>query len=228
MNMQLSIKIIGNIFLFCLLSTQAFGQEVGTVGIKAGMSVPNKLVGNLVNPGKGLVLQFNSKYFYQVRGRFSIEYYKYAPSDSIFNTFSESYYYDPFSNMYHDVIVPATLSFSKFNSIDVAMGLDYNPFKKIPELYFGPEVFAGLDKTTFTSKVYENTFDPIITGDARSFAHGGIRFHLGFEKAFGKIAFYTEYSIAKNYSENYNVTYSSSLLNLISTTYHQFGLGIRF
>ncbi len=52
--------------------------------------------------------------------------------------------------------------------------------------------------------------------------------HIGFEKAFGKIAFYTEYSISKNYSENYNTTYSSSNLNLISSDYHQFGIGIRF
>jgi hypothetical protein len=228
--MQLSTKIIRNLFLFCLLSVHAFGQDVGTVGIKAGMSVPNNLVSNLVNPGKGLTLQFNSKYFYQVRGRFSIEYYKYAPSDSILNTFSETYYYDPFSNMYQDIIVPATLSYSKFNSIDLAMGLDYNPFRNLPELYFGPELFAGLDQTSYTSKVYENIFDPIIISDTRTFAHGGIRFHLGFEKAFGKIAFFTEYTLAKNYSEDYNVvsSNSSSALSIISTTYHQFGLGIRF
>jgi hypothetical protein len=228
MNMQLSTKIIRNFLLLCLLSTQAFCQDVGTVGIKAGISMPNNLVGNLVNPGKGLVLQFNSKYFYQVRGRFSIEYYKYAPSDSIFNTFSETFAYDPFSNVYHYVIVPATLSFSKFNSIDVSMGLDYNPFKKIPELYFGPQVFAGLDQTTYTSKVYDSSFDPIITSDTRSFIHGGVRLHIGIEKALGKIALFTEYSIAKNYSENYNAAYSSNTLNIISATYHQFGLGIRF
>jgi hypothetical protein len=226
--MQLPTKIIRNLFLFCLLSTQIFGQDVGTFGIKAGMSVPNKLVGNLVNPGKGLVLQFNSKYFYQVRGRFSIEYYKYAPSDSILNTFTETYAYDPFAGVYTNVIVPATLTYNKFNSIDVSMGLDYNPFKKFPELYFGPQIFAGLDNTIYTSTVYEDPFNPIINGEKRSFIHGGIRFHIGLEKALGKIAFFTEYSISKNYSENYNTTFSSSDLYLISTDYHQFGIGIRF
>jgi hypothetical protein len=228
MNMQLSTKIIRNFLFLCLLSNQAFGQDVGTVGIKAGISMPNNLVSNLVKPGKGIVLQFNSKYFYQVRGRFSIEYYKYAPSDSIFNTFSETYAYDPFSNVYHNVIVPATLSFSKFNSIDVSMGLDYNPFKKIPELYFGPEVFAGLDQTAYTSKVYEDPFNPTVIGDTRTFIHGGIRLHIGLEKAFGKIAFFTEYSFSKNYSENYNTTNSNSNLSLINTDFHQFGIGIRF
>lgn len=226
--MQFSTKTIRNFLLFCLLGTQAFAQDIGTVGIKAGVSVPNNLLSNLVKPGKGMVVQFNSKYFYQVRGRFSIEYYKYTPSDSVLNTFTETYAYDPFSSMYTYIIVPATLSYSKFNSIDVSMGLDYNPFKKFPEVYFGPEVFAGLDQTSYTSKVYENVFDPLITGDKRSFVHGGIRFHLGLEKVFGKITFFTEYSISKNYSENYNVSYSSSDLILISTDYHQFGLGIRF
>jgi hypothetical protein len=226
--MQFSTKIIRKFLLFCLLGTQAFGQEIGTVGIKAGVSIPNNLLSNLVKPGKGMVVQFNSKYFYQVRGRFSIEYYKYAPSDSILNTFTETYAYDPFAGMYTYVIVPATLRYSKFNSIDVSMGLDYNPFKKIPELYFGPQIFAGLDNTIYTSTVYEDPFNPIINGDKRSFIHGGIRFHIGLEKAFGKIAFFTEYSISKNYSENYNTTYSGSNLYLISTDYHQFGIGIRF
>jgi hypothetical protein len=226
--MQFSSKTIRNLLLFCLLGAQAFGQEIGTVGVKAGVSIPNNLLSNLVKPGKGMVLQFNTKYFYQVRGRFSVEYYKYAPNDSVLNTFSESYYYDPFTNVYHNVVVPATLKYNKFNSIDVSMGLDYNPFKKIPELYFGPQIFAGLDRTSYTSKVYENSFDPIVNSTSRTFIHGGIRMHIGFEKAFGKIAFYTEYSISKNYSENYNTTYSSSNLNLISSDYHQFGIGIRF
>ena len=61
-------------------------------------------------------------------------YYKYAPSDSILNTYSN----------YNGTIVPATLSFSKFNAIDLSMGLDYNPFKKLPELYFGPELFQKI------------------------------------------------------------------------------------
>jgi hypothetical protein len=214
--MQLSTKIIRNLFLFCLLSVHAFGQDVGNVGIKAGMSIPNNLVGNLVKPGKGLTLQFNSKYFYQVRGRFTMAYYKYAPSDSILNTYSN----------YNGTIVPATLSFSKFNAIDLSMGLDYNPFKKLPELYFGPELFAGLDMATYIFK--EGDFDPITIGESRAFGHGGIRFNLGFEKSLGKIALFAEYSISKNYSENYNAAYSSSLLNIISATYQQFGLGIRF
>jgi hypothetical protein len=226
--MQFFTKTIRNFLLFCLLGTQAFGQEIGTVGIKAGVSIPNNLLSNLVKPGKGMVVQFNSKYFYQVRGRFSIEYYKYSPSDSILNTFTETYAYDPFAGMYTNVIVPATIKYNKFNSIDVSMGLDYNPFKKIPELYFGPEVYAGLDNTSYTSTVYEDPFNPMINGDKRSFIHGGIRFHIGLEKAFGKIAFFTEYSISKNYSENYNTTYSGSDLYLISTDYHQFGIGIRF
>jgi hypothetical protein len=216
--MQFSTKMIRNFLLFCLLGTQVFAQDIGTVGIKAGVSFPNNLVGNLVNPGKGLVLQFNSKYFYQVRGRFTIAYYKYAPSDSVLNTFSN----------YNGTIVPATLIFSKFNSIDLSMGFDYNPFRKLPELYFGPELFAGLDMTSYTSKVYDSFFDPIIIGDSRPFGHGGIKLNVGFEKPFGKITLFTEYSIAKNYSENYNAAYSSSILNIISATYHQFGLGIRF
>jgi hypothetical protein len=226
--MQFFTKTIRYFLLFCLLGTQAFGQEIGTVGIKAGVSIPNNLLSNLVKPGKGIVMQFNSKYFYQVRGRFSIEYYKYAPSDSILNTYTETYAYDPFSGMYSYIIVPATLKYNKFNSIDVSMGLDYNPFKRIPELYFGPQVFAGLDNTSYTSKVYEDPFNPTVIGDTRTFIHGGIRLHIGLEKAFGKIAFFTEYSFSKNYSENYNTTNSNSNISLINSDFHQFGIGIRF
>jgi hypothetical protein len=226
--MQFFKKTIRYFLLFCLLGTQAFGQEIGTVGIKAGVSIPNNLLSNLVKPGKGIVMQFNSKYFYQVRGRFSIEYYKYAPSDSILNTYTETYAYDPFSGMYSYIIVPATLKYNKFNSIDVSMGLDYNPFKRIPELYFGPQVFAGLDNTSYTSKVYEDPFNPTVIGDTRTFIHGGIRLHIGLEKAFGKIAFFTEYSFSKNYSENYNTTNSNSNISLINSDFHQFGIGIRF
>ena len=217
--MQFFKKTIRYFLLFCLLGTQAFGQEIGTVGIKAGVSIPNNLLSNLVKPGKGIVMQFNSKYFYQVRGRFSIEYYKYAPSDSILNTYT---------GMYSYIIVPATLKYNKFNSIDVSMGLDYNPFKRIPELYFGPQVFAGLDNTSYTSKVYEDPFNPTVIGDTRTFIHGGIRLHIGLEKAFGKIAFFTEYSFSKNYSENYNTTNSNSNISLINSNFHQFGIGIRF
>ncbi|MFM6933859.1 MAG: hypothetical protein ACKOXP_00300 [Flavobacteriales bacterium] len=225
--MSIASNLIRSFLLICLFCFNSFGQEVGTMGIKAGMSIPNKLVGSLVNPGKGLVIQFNSRYFYQVRGRFSVEYYKYTPSDSAFNTFSTYSSFNSFSN-FTTVIVPATLSFSKFNSLDLSTGLDYNPFKNIPEVYFGPDLFAGIDKTIYTSVVYQTPNNPTTSSDARIFFHGGLRFHLGYEKVLGKITAYTEYSISKNYSENYNPSYSSSTLNLISTTYHQFGLGIRF
>ncbi len=217
MHMQLSKTIIRNLLFLCLISAPVLGQDVGTVGIRAGYSMPNNLVSNLVNPGKGIVFQFNSKYFYQVRGRFSIEYYKYTPSDSVLHTYA----------IQSSTVQAANLSFSKFNSIDACMGLDYTPFQKsIPELYFGPQLFAGLDNTAYKWVVYD-FFNPYTINDERFFIHGGIRFHLGYEKAFGNLTVYSEYTFSKTISENYNIGYTTGNL-IINTNYHQFGLGIRF
>jgi hypothetical protein len=209
--MNFSLKNTTIAFI-CLFSFYSFGQEMGKTTVKVGASLPNGLLGNLVKSGKGVSLQFNSDYIYQVRSRFSIEYYTYAPNDSAFQTYSSVGGVNPYD-----------LFFKKFNSIDLCFGLDYNPFQQlIPELYFGPELFLGSDRTTFTVDDFTNN---VYTNTER-FIHAGFKVHVGYEKTIGKLTLFTEYSFGKAIAENYNIRYYPR--NFVSTNYHQLGLGIRF
>jgi hypothetical protein len=210
--MNFSLKNTTIAFI-CLFSFYSFGQEMGKTTIKVGTSLPNGLLGNLVKSGKGVALQFNSDYVYQVRSRFSIEYYTYAPNDSAFSTYSSV-----------GGVHPYDLFFEKFNSLDVSFGLDYNPFQQlIPELYFGPELYLGSDRTSFTVNDPTNLD---IYSDSRRFIHGGFKVHVGYEKTIGKLTLFTEYNFGKAIAENYNIHYYPR--NFVSTNYHQLGLGIRF
>lgn len=203
------------LFFLCLFSVPVFGQSLGKTGLKASLVIPSAPLSNYVTTGKGLSLQFNSTYFFQVRGRFSIDYIKYGLQDSAFQTYTR----------YSSEIIPATLQYTKYSTIDVNYGMDYNPFKlRIPELYFGPQVFIGTDRGSYIQKDNING----INNEDGVFYHLGYKFHLGFEKKVGKITFFGEYTFSKVvYTDNINIpTY---ILN--STTQynrHQIGLGIRF
>jgi hypothetical protein len=208
--MQFSFK--NTIAFICLFSFCSYGQDMGKRTLKVGASLPSGLMGNLVKSGKGASYQYNTDYFYSVRARFSIDYYRYTPNDSAFQTYSSV-------NEIHEY----DLFFTKFNSLDVCFGLDYNPFQqRIPELYFGPQLFLGTDRTEFTVDEY-NDFPYTET---RRFIHVGFKVHVGYEKNIGKVTLFSEYSFGKAIAENYNIRYYPR--NFVSTNYHQLGLGIRF
>lgn len=203
------------LFFLCLFSVSVFGQSLGKTGLKASLVIPSAPLSNYVTTGKGLSLQFNSTYFFQVRGRFSFDYIKYSLQDSAFQTYMK----------YSSEILPASIQYTRYSTIDMNYGMDYNPFKgKIPEFYFGPQVFMGADAGSYIQKDNVNGTN----NEDGVFFHLGYKFHLGFEKKVGKITFFSEYTFSKVvYTDNINIpTYS-----LNSTTQynrHQIGLGIRF
>lgn len=208
--MQFSFK--NTIAFICLFSFCSFGQDMGKRTLKVGASLPDGLMGNLVKSGLGVSYQYNTDYFYSVRGRFSIDYYRYAPNDSAFHTYNSV-----------SGINQYDLFFKKFNSLDVSFGLDYNPFQQtMPELYFGPQLFLGTDRTEFMVDDFVN----ISYSDEQRFIHFGFKVHVGYEKMIGKLTLFTEYSFGKAIAENYNYRYYPR--NFVSTNYHQLGLGIRF
>jgi hypothetical protein len=203
------------LILICLIYSPIFGQSPGKVGIKASLVIPNAPLSNYVTMGKGFSLQFNSKYVYQVRGRFSFDYVKYSPKDSAFQTYTEN----------GGKINPASIQYTKYATVDMNYGMDFNPFKSwIPEIYMGPQVFMGADAGSYIQKdQYNGTQD-----DNGIFFHFGYKFHLGYEKRMGPITLFGEYTFSKvALTDNINIpTYS-----LNSTTKynrHQIGLGIRF
>ncbi|MFM1947827.1 MAG: hypothetical protein RL207_2110 [Bacteroidota bacterium] len=203
------------LLIFCLFSTPIFGQSLGKVGLKASFVIPDAPLSNYVTTGKGLSLQFNSTYFFQVRGRFSIDYIKYSPLDSAFQTYMK----------YGGDILPASLQYTKYSTIDVNYGMDFNPFKsKIPEIYFGPQVFMGADAGSYIEKDFINGTD----NDNGVFFHVGYKFHLGYEKKVGKITFFGEYTFSKvAYTDNINIpTYYFNPTTQYNR--HQMGIGIRF
>lgn len=207
--MQFSFK--NTIAFICLFSFFSYGQDMGKRTLKVGASVPTGLLANLVKTGKGGSFLINSNYVYQVRSRFSIEFYQYTPNDSAFHTYSD------YSGVY-----PVDLLYTKFNSLDIGFGLDYNPFQqRIPELYFGPQLFIGSDRTAYSVNDFTN-----ISSNQRRFIHAGFKVHVGYEKMFGNITLFSEYSFGKHVSENYNIQNTDKIFT--TTNLHQIGLGFRF
>lgn len=203
------------LFILFLFSTYAFGQSLGKTGLKASIVIPTAPLSNYVTTGKGLSLQFNSTYFFQVRGRFSFDYIKYSLQDSAFQTYMRS----------GSQILPASMQYTKYSTIDMNYGMDFNPFKlKLPAVYFGPQVFIGADAGSYIRK--DNMYGT--DNDVGVFFHLGYKVHLGYEKKVGKITFFGEYTFSKvAFTENINIpTYSINSLTQYNR--HQIGLGIRF
>jgi hypothetical protein len=124
-------------------SLVSFGQDYGKFGIRAGATMPSGILNTLLTKGVGIGIQANSDYFYQVRGRFTAEAIKFAPSNQAYVT---SIY-----NYNTDMIEAADLTCRNFATLDGSIGLDYKILPdQLPWFYCGPEVLVGMDLAGFT------------------------------------------------------------------------------
>ncbi|MFM6933860.1 MAG: hypothetical protein ACKOXP_00305 [Flavobacteriales bacterium] len=189
-------RIVLASFLF-MSSLVVQGQDMGKFGIRVGTTMPQGILGQLVNPGKGIGIQFNKTYFFQVRGRFTVDYAKYNSSGYAFQTVMYDY-----NNQESNA--PATLTFNRFSTVDATLGLDYKVFPdKLPWFYCGPEVLMGADAIDY--KYVSNAPGGSTEFGTTMFIHSGYKLNFGFEKSFGFLNVFGEYSIMRMMAEYYDV-----------------------
>ncbi|MFZ9586527.1 MAG: hypothetical protein ACO29U_02935, partial [Crocinitomicaceae bacterium] len=141
------MKFVHKRILLCTLlftfSLTSHGQDMGNVGFRAGYTMPTGILGTLLKPGVGFGIQFNSTYFYQVRGRFTADVVKYNPSN--LGTITKIYNYNS------GQVENADFTCKNFSTLDGSIGLDYKILPDLlPWFYCGPEVLVGMDLASFT------------------------------------------------------------------------------
>lgn len=216
-------KIRFVLFTFLLsCSMVVHSQDMGNVGIRAGVTMPNGILGTLLNPGKGVGIQFNSTYFYQVRGRFTADVVKYNPSN--LGTITKIYNYNS------GQVENADFTCQNFSTFDGSIGLDYKILPDLlPWFYCGPEVLVGMDLARFT---YSN---PTFLYDlgTEPFLHTAFKLNFGFEKSFGALNVFGEYSVMRMSSEIYDSENANNYLGIeedymFNYINHKMTLGIKF
>lgn len=191
----MKLTLIKRCFLVLVLANCpcVFGQTDGTKGIHVGLSMPTGMLNTLLNTGKGIGINMNSGYFYQVRSRFSADISSYESSGVGYTTRS----YD--SNI--GQTINSSLNCKFFATLDGGLGLDYKLLPNmIPSFYCGPEMIVGLD---FANLYYTGT-NYYYGGYVQKFIHTGLRINVGLEKKLGKVEVFGEYSITRMRSENYD------------------------
>ncbi len=204
--------------LWMSISLVSFGQDYGKFGIRVGTTMPSGILNTLLTKGVGLGIQANSDYFYQVRGRFSADFLKYTPSNLGYST-----------TIYNNGMVEAaSLTCRNFATLDGAIGLDYKILpERFPWFYCGPEVLIGMDLASFT---YSNS-NPIILVEksGESFLHTAFKLNFGFEKSFGPLNIFGEYSLMRMRSQIYDTenTYQPDQ-PMFTYLSHRITVGIKF
>ncbi len=210
------------IVLFTLLLTFSMalhGQDMGNVGFRAGVTMPNGILGTLLKPGNGFGIQFNSTYTFQVRKRFTIDYANFKSSGA--SLISENY-----DNTIGG-ISPAIFTIKKLSRVDASYGLDYKIFpEKLPWFYCGPEVLIGgdavnLEYVSMASGGFEQSSELLI--------HTAYKLNFGYEKSFGPMNIFGEYSIMRMVTEYYDINAQNipngGIYHFIN---HKFTVGIKF
>ncbi|MBP5995185.1 MAG: hypothetical protein KA736_05735 [Crocinitomicaceae bacterium] len=208
--------------LWMSTSLVSFGQDYGKFGIRTGLTMPTGVLNTLIKGGVGLGIQANSNYFYQVRGRFTADVVKYNTTNQ--STITNIYNYN--TNQVENV----DFTCRTFSTLDGSIGLDYKILPdKLPWLYCGPEVLLGADFASFT---YSNpNFLENTSGDL--FLHTAFKLNLGFEKSFGALNVFGEYSLMRMSSEIYDTENANNYTGqnedyMFNYMNHKLTLGIKF
>jgi hypothetical protein len=204
--------------LWMSISLVSFGQEYGKFGIRVGTTMPSGILNTLLTKGVGLGIQANSDYFYQVRGRFSADFLKYTPSNLGYSTMIYNYN--------NGMVEAANLTCRNFATLDGAIGLDYKILPvRFPWFYCGPEVLIGMDLASFT---YSNP-NFLEEKSGESFLHTAFKLNFGFEKSFGPLNIFGEYSLMRMRSQIYDTenTYQPDQ-PMFTYLSHRFTVGIKF
>lgn len=209
------------LLLVSTISLTGFSQINGSRGVHVGLTLPTGILNSLVNTGKGIGVNTNSAYFYQVRTRFSADISVYKPNNVGLITGA----YDYNANDY----ILATLICKDFVSLDLGAGLDYKVLPNMfPALYCGPEMIVGLDY----ANLYYTATNYYSGGGFQRFVHGGVKLNVGLEKKIGKIDVFGEVSFAvmrsQNYDYNYDSYYTTNKRPYCKFTNQKISFGIRF
>jgi len=210
---------ISLLVLWMSTSFISLGQDFGKIGVRAGATMPQGILGTLVNPGKGFGIQINSTYFFQVRGRFTIDYAKYQSEGK--SMLTDMYDYNLGER------TPATLTFNRFSSVDATLGLDFKILpEKLPWFYCGPEVLIGADAANME---YVSQATGLIDASSEMFVHSAYKLNFGFEKSFGPINIFGEYAIMRMLTEYYDINAQNKtnggMYHFIN---HKFTIGLKF
>ncbi len=220
------MKFVHKRILLCTLlftfSLTSHGQDMGNVGFRAGYTMPTGILGTLLKPGVGFGIQFNSTYFYQVRGRFTADVVKYNPSN--LGTITKIY------NDNSGQVENADFTCKNFSTLDGSIGLDYKILPDLlPWFYCGPEVLVGMDLASFTysNPTYLNEIG------AEPYLHTAFKLNVGFEKSFGALNVFGEYSLMRMSSEIYDSENANNYLGIdedymFNYINHKFTVGIKF
>ena len=208
--------------LWMSISLVSFGQDYGKFGIRVGTTMPSGILNTLLTKGVGLGIQANSDYFYQVRGRFSADFLKYTPSNLGYSTMIYNYN--------NGMVEAANLTCRNFATLDGAIGLDYKILpERFPWFYCGPEVLIGMDLASFT---YSNP-NFLEEKSGESFLHTAFKLNFGFEKSFGPLNIFGEYSLMRMKSQIYDTENANGYLGqpqeyMFNYYSHRITVGIKF
>lgn len=194
--------IMKRYFLVLVLANclSALGQFNESRGFHVSMSMPTGILNTMLTAGKGIGVNINSAYVYQVRSRFSGDISTNKSSGVGYGTQVYDFNIGETKNVF--------LICERMVSFNGGAGLDYKILPNmLPAFYCGPEMIFGVD---YAQIYYSNSNANLgIGGGLNRFVHGGVRINLGLEKKIGKVDVFGEYSISRMWAQNYDYQYST-------------------
>jgi hypothetical protein len=176
-----------------------FGQIGESRGFHVSMSMPTGILNSMLNAGKGIGVNINSAYFYQVRSRLSGNLSTNKSSGVGYSTQVYDFNLGETKNVF--------LICERMVSLNGGAGLDYKLLPNmLPAFYCGPEMIVGVD---YAQIYYSNSNSNLGIGSGLDrFVHGGFRFNFGLEKKIGKVDVFGEYAFSRMWAQNYDYQYS--------------------